>query len=115
MPGTAHRVVDDEPFRERAAVVRAMSADGEHVRAATHEQDSLLSHMADQLAAVRQFGGRDSERQIGADRLSLFLSHSALPGQFFAAFAMPSLAPELHIKGTGVRRGAAFRARAVQA
>ena len=69
MPRTAHRVVDNEPLRERAAIVGAVRADGEHVGAATHEQHRLLSDMADELAAVRQFGESNSLRQIRADRL----------------------------------------------
>ena len=85
MPRTAYGLIDNEPIRQRTAIVRAVSADGEHVRAAAHQQHRLLSHVADQLAAVRQFSGRDPERQIGADRLGLILGHRVLPLQSLAA------------------------------
>lgn len=85
MPRTAHRVVDNEPIRQRAAVMGAVSADGEHVCAATHEQHWLLSHVADQLAAVRQFGDGNALRQIRADRLGLILRHRVLLPPFSAA------------------------------
>jgi hypothetical protein len=67
MPWTAHRIVDDESIHERAAVVGAVSADGEYLRAAAREQHRLFSDVTDKLAAVRQFGGGDASRQIGAD------------------------------------------------
>ena len=59
MPGTSHRIVDNEALRERTIVVGALSADRENVSAAAHEQNRVLSDMADQLAAVWQFGGRE--------------------------------------------------------
>jgi hypothetical protein len=62
MPGTAHSVVDNESVRQRPAIVGAVSADGEHVRAATHEQHSVLSHVAGELAALGQFGESDALR-----------------------------------------------------
>jgi hypothetical protein len=62
----------------------AVSADREHVSAATHEQHRLLPHVADQLAAVRQFGVSNSLREIRTDRLNLAFSHSVLLRQFFA-------------------------------
>ena len=79
MPGTAHRAVDNEPLRERAVIVGALRADGEHVGAATHEQHWLFLHMANELAAIWQFSGGDSEREIGAGGLRLIFSHSVLP------------------------------------
>jgi hypothetical protein len=79
MPRTAHCVVDNEALRERTVVVGAQSAERENVSAAAHEQNRVLSDMADQLAAVRQFGESNSLRQIGADGLSLVFSHFILP------------------------------------
>ena len=79
MPGTAHRVVDNEPVRERAAIVGAMGADREHVGAAAHQQHRLVADVADELAAIGEFGERNSLRQIGAGRLRLIFGHSVLP------------------------------------
>ena len=83
MPGTSHRVIDNEPLRERTIVVRALSADRENVSAATHEQNRLLSDMADELGAVWQFGGEHSQRQI---RTNGCVCSSAISSsrQFFA-------------------------------
>ena len=86
MPRASHRAVDDEPISQRPAIVGAVSADREHVGPAPHEQHSLLRHMADQLAAVGQFGESNALREIGSDRLGLVFSHRALlPPRFFAA------------------------------
>ena len=79
MPGTAHRAADNESLGERAAIVRAMGADGERLGAATHEQHRLFLHMANELAAIWQFSGGDSKREIGAGGLRLIFSHSVLP------------------------------------
>jgi hypothetical protein len=80
MPGASHRVIDKEPLCERAVIVRALSADREDVSAATHEKNRVLSDMAGELGAVWQFGGGDSQRQIGTGELRLIFSHFVLPG-----------------------------------
>jgi hypothetical protein len=79
MPGASHRVIDNEPLRERTVVVRALSADRENVSAATHEQNRVLSDMAGELGAVWQFAGGNAQRQIGAGGLRLIFSHFVLP------------------------------------
>ena len=81
MPGASYRIVDNQALRERTTVVGALSADGENVSATAYEQNRLLSDMADELGAVRQFGGGtpwpDQGRQVAA-------CSSAIrpPGQF---------------------------------
>src|SRR6516162_505389 len=77
VPGTAHRIVDHESLDQWPVIMRAMRAHGEHLVAAPHEEDFLLAHMADELAAIR--GGSESQplRQIGSGRLVLLLGHSA--------------------------------------
>ncbi len=107
MPGTSHRIIDDEPFGERAVIVRALSADGEDLRPTAYEQHRLFSDMAGELGAVRQFGGGHSQRQIGAGRLRLIFSHSVLPNcSSHPSFTM-RVQSNLSIKSTGVRRSEA--------
>jgi len=62
MPGTSHRIVDKEALRERTIVVGALRADRENVSAASNQQNRVLPNSADQLAAVWQFGERNSLR-----------------------------------------------------
>ena len=84
MPGTSHRIVDNEALRERTIVVGALSADGENVSAAAHEQNRVLSDMADELAAVRQFGAGIPSARSGPTGCGLLFSHFVLPGLFSA-------------------------------
>ena len=65
MPGASHRVIDKEPLRERAVIVRALSADRENVSAATHEQHRLFSDMAGELGAVWQFAAETPNARSG--------------------------------------------------
>ncbi len=60
--------------------MRALGADREHLRAATHEQHRLFSDMAGELGAVGQIAGGNARRQIGTARLRLAFSHFVLPG-----------------------------------
>jgi hypothetical protein len=62
MPRAAYGVVDNKSLRQRSAIVGALSADGERLSAEANQQHRLLPHMTEQLAAVRQFSGGDSER-----------------------------------------------------
>jgi hypothetical protein len=62
VPRASHRAIDDEPISQRPAIVGAVSADGEHVGPTAHEQDRLLSNMADELASVGQLGRGDPQR-----------------------------------------------------
>ena len=87
MPGTAHRIIDNEALRERAVIVGAQGADRENISAATHEQNRVLSDMAGELGAVGQFAGGNSQRQIGTGGLRLIFSHCVLPKQSLVAAA----------------------------
>src|SRR5277367_6093146 len=109
MPRAAHRVVDDEPVRQRTAIVRTVSADREYLCAATDEKHGFLPHIADQFAAIGQFGESNALRQIGADRLSLVFSHRVLPPLLTALIRNDQAAPrglrrDLTSKETGVGR-----------
>src|SRR5262249_35589734 len=78
VPGAAHGVVDHEAVAERTVIVRAVGADREDVAPAAHQQNLLVSDMADELAAVGELGKRDALREIGAGRLGLILGHAHL-------------------------------------
>ena len=50
MPGAAHCLADHEAVGERPVVVAAMSADGEHIGAAAHQQNLLVADMPGETA-----------------------------------------------------------------
>ena len=56
MPGTAHRVVDNEPFDKGTVIVGAKGADREDVGSPTRQQHRLVADMAKQLAVISEFG-----------------------------------------------------------
>ena len=55
MPGAAYALAIDDAFGERAMVMAAMGADGENLRARTHQQHLFIPDMAEQGRA-REFG-----------------------------------------------------------
>ena len=61
VPGAAHRFPHQQPFRQRAAVMRAARADGEEFLAAAREQHALRPHMAGKHAAIGQVGELDAQ------------------------------------------------------
>src|SRR5262249_47713572 len=79
VPRTAHRVVNQEPLRERSAIVGTGGADRENLTATAGEQHGLLTDMSQQHVAVGERVDRDSLRQIGAGRTGLFSSHRKSP------------------------------------
>ena len=58
--------------------MRAMGADCEYFRPATHQQNVLVANMADELAAIGKARECNALRQIGATGLGLVISHSLL-------------------------------------
>jgi hypothetical protein len=52
MPRASHRVVDDEPLRQRTTIVTAGRPDGEHIIAAPDENDLLVTDVAEQRNGV---------------------------------------------------------------
>jgi hypothetical protein len=78
MPGTTHRVIDNEPVRQGPAIVGAMGADGEHLRPSAHHQHRLIPHVASEFRAIGEPGERDPLRQIGAAWTCLIFGHSTL-------------------------------------
>jgi hypothetical protein len=52
MPRTAHRVIDEETFRERPAIVRTGGADRENLIAPAGEQHGLLADVSHQHSAI---------------------------------------------------------------
>ena len=84
MPGTSHRIVDNEPLRERTVVVGALSADREHVSAAAHEQNRVLSDMADELGRRRAVRRRELPTPDQGRLVAPALQPFRPPGPFFA-------------------------------
>ena len=78
VPGAAHHFVDDEPLGEGRMIVGASSADREDVGAPAHDQHRLVADMAEALAAVIEFGERNSLREIGAGGPRLIVRHPFL-------------------------------------
>ena len=50
MPGTAHRVADNEPLRERPAVMRTVRPDGEEFRARPRQYHVLVTDVPEDHA-----------------------------------------------------------------
>ena len=75
MPGTAHRVADQQPFRERAAVVRTGCADRKHLAAGSGQDHRILPNVAEQHGAIGEQRGIDTLGEIGASRLCLVCVH----------------------------------------
>jgi hypothetical protein len=78
MPGTAHRVADQQPFRERAAVVRTGCADRKHLTAGSGQDHRILPNVAEQHGAIGEQRGIDTPGEIGAGRLCLVCVHGFL-------------------------------------
>jgi hypothetical protein len=54
MPGTAHRVADQQAFREGAAVVRADCVNRKYLIARSGQDHLILSNVAKQHGAIRE-------------------------------------------------------------
>jgi hypothetical protein len=74
MPGTSDGTVNDQAVHERAMVVTAMRPYREDLRSLAHQQNLVVTDMADQLV-ILEGAGVDALRQIGSARLRLFVSH----------------------------------------
>ena len=75
MPGTAHRIVDEQPFGKRAAVVRADGADREQLTAATDEEQRFALSVAEQHRAFGEGRQRHALREIGPFESSFVVAH----------------------------------------
>jgi hypothetical protein len=64
MPGAAHRLTNEQAFRQRAPVVRAGRPNGEHRPAAPGEQHIFAADVPGQHLPFRQFGRGNPKRQI---------------------------------------------------
>ena len=71
MPRTTHGIIDNEPVRQWAIIVRTVSANSEHVETSAHQQHLLIRHVPDQLPAVGEFREGNSLREIWADWSSM--------------------------------------------
>ena len=93
----------NEPVGKGPAIVGAVSADREYFGAPARQQHRLVADAADELAAVLEFGERDSLHQIGTDRPRLIFGHSSLLRLPYASFAFAERS-DFAIKETDVRR-----------
>ena len=75
MPGTAYCVANQQPFRERAAVVRTGCADRKHLAAGSGQDHRILPNVAEQHGAIGEQRGVDTLGEIGAGRLCLLCVH----------------------------------------
>src|SRR5437667_239667 len=87
MPGAAHGVADYDAIGERTVIMRAMGADREQLRPATHQENLVIAGMTDELAAIGKLRERNALHQIRTGGLSLLLSHSFHPWRSEIAFA----------------------------
>jgi len=74
VPRTADGALDDEPFRQRPAVVRAGRPDREQIRPALDEDHGLSVRVAEQRNAVRQALDGDARDEVGPAR-NRWLAH----------------------------------------
>ena len=79
VPRTANRIVDQQPFGERRAIMRADGADREQLVAAPGEQHRFAVRVPEQHGAVGNRRERDALREIGSAEFRLCFAHSILP------------------------------------
>jgi hypothetical protein len=80
MPGTTHRLIDEQSVGKRRAIVRADGADREHRLSASHEQHRFAVRMPEQHGAVGDARECDSFGQVrSAECVSHSISHAASP------------------------------------
>ena len=87
MPRAAHGVADHDAVGERTVIMRAMGADREHLRPATHQENLVIAGMTDELAAIGKLREVNALHQIWTGGFSLLLSHSFHPWRSEIAFA----------------------------
>src|SRR5215469_11492704 len=75
MPGTAHRVADQQAFREGTAVVRAGCVDRKYLIARSGQDHLILSNVAKQHGAVSEQLDLYTLGEIGAGRFRLVCIH----------------------------------------
>src|SRR6516225_3836362 len=71
MPGTTHRVADQQAFREGAAVVRADCIDRKYLVARSGQDYLILSNVAKEHGAISEQLDLDALSEIGAGRFHL--------------------------------------------
>src|SRR6266700_1096174 len=76
MPRAANRVVDQQPIGQRAAIMRADSADREQLVAAPRKQHRIAVCVPKQHGAVDNFRERDALDEVRSTELVLCVVHS---------------------------------------
>ena len=77
VPGTADALAIHQAFGERTMIMAAARFDRENFRSRTHQQHVFVADMAKQ-GRSREFGRRDTLRQIGTGGWGLLVSHGIL-------------------------------------
>ena len=80
MPRAANRVVHHKAVGERAVVMGTVGADRENVASLTDQQDLFAAAMADESAAIGEFGEGNPLCEIRTMK-GLFLRHRLSPLQ----------------------------------
>ena len=78
MPGTSHRVLDHQPFRQRSAVVGAGGTDREELVAAARDEYGFLADVPCEHASVEQIIDGNTPRQVGTGWLRSICAHCDL-------------------------------------
>src|SRR5262249_57057283 len=79
MPGTSHRLADDQSFGQRTAVMAAGRANREEFIAAAREQHRLVADIPADRPAVGYIRERDATREVRTRRLGLLNAHLSPP------------------------------------
>ena len=83
VPRAAHRVADDEPLGERAAVVRAFAADGEDFALGPRQDHRILADMSAEHGVGRKVALGDPVREVGSARFIARFRHGIPPASVF--------------------------------
>src|SRR5690606_31594051 len=89
VPGTAYGLTNEQALGERAAVVRALRADGEVAVAHAREQHRVLADVALEHRAVGEIRGADSCGEVRPHASVIRLAHRGLRRGQLPAYARP--------------------------
>jgi len=80
VPWAADRIADEDPFRERSAVMRAGRPDCENVPASASEDHRFTRDLAEKHPAVGDFRSRYADGEVRTGRCFGFLAHNPPAG-----------------------------------
>src|SRR6476646_2076624 len=79
MPGTAHRAINHQTFRQRAAVMRARCADGEKLFTASGHKNRFAEGVPQKHFTIAHVSGLVAFFKIRSLELAGFFSHKISP------------------------------------